>query len=118
MVLPDGAAKAAVGDVREARSESLWASVRTAESNWWSDVPGRAGGPSTGRSGPVICCSCSDRRPKWAARTRSALPIPEATPAQSQEAHRLNGPLWAGQPFRACSQNSCTCELKETSSTL
>ena len=47
----------------------------------------------------------------------SALPIPEAIPAQSQELVVWTDPSGAGQPSRACSQSSCTCELKATSST-
>jgi len=49
---------------------------------------------------------------------RSALPLPGATPAQSQELIVCTDPSGAGQPSRACSQSSCTWWLKTTSNTL
>ncbi len=40
--------------------QCLYAAARPTQSNGWSCTPGRALRPSTGRSGPVICCFCRD----------------------------------------------------------
>ena len=57
-----GVALSSWSRLRPRHRQCLWASVRSAESNWWSDVPGQGRRPSTGRSDTVICCCCSDRR--------------------------------------------------------
>ncbi len=56
--------------------------------------------------------------PSGQRRHGALCPSPKAAPAQSQELIVWRDPFGAGQPSRACSQGSCTCELKATSSTL
>ena len=65
--------------IRRRHRQCLWASVRPAESNWWSDVPARAGGllradqaPSS--AAPVATEGCAESLVLPAQPTPSLLP--------------------------------------------